>query len=127
MLRKFGVFSILCIFVFVIVVPTSANPGVKTGTITGWLEFGDEFFYDDFVDVDSDIVAMWSIHNPLDKSGWFYGYNDTTDVAHVQGITDICEVTDASIYSYEDWSVGPVGVGDFVLFHNTVTGYVFKN
>lgn len=96
---------------------------VVTGTIVGWPESGFVFQFDDYVSVVSDIQAWWSINTINPDRGWFYGYNSSTEVAHVTGITDICEITDASIYTYDSWSVGPVDEGDFVLFHNINTDY----
>ena len=96
---------------------------VVIGTIEGWPESGYIFLFDDYVSIVSEIQAWWSINQLSPDRGWFYGYNSSTEVSHVTGITDICEITDASIYSYSNWSVGPVDEGDFVLFHNVDTDY----
>jgi len=89
----------------------------------GWPESGYVFLFDDYVTVVSNIEAWWSINRLNPDRGWFYGYNLSTQVAHVTGVADICEIADASIYSYSDWSVGPVDEGDFVLFRNLNTGF----
>ena len=94
---------------------------VASGTILDWPESGFIFNFDDFVGITSDIQAWWSI-NAIPR-GWFYGYNPTTEVAHVTGITDICEINDATQYVYDPWVVGPVDVGDYTVFRNTVTGF----
>lgn len=96
---------------------------LSSGTILGWPETGFVFHFDDHVGVVSDIQGWWSINSLNPDRGWFYGYNVTTEVAHVTGVADICDITDASIYSYAAWSVGPVYESDFVLFHNLITDY----
>ena len=98
-----------------------ANP--FTGSISGWPESGAIFLFDQQVSVFSGIEAWWSINTLNPDRGWFYGYNASTFVAHVTGITAVDEITDASTYNYTDWSVGPVDEGDIVLFHSTTTGY----
>ncbi len=94
---------------------------VKTGFIDDWFESGHTFAFDNYVSNTTDIVAWWSLASS--NSGWFYGYNASTKVAIARGVTDITQVTDASVYAYEDWSVGPVRPGEFVLFYNTQTRY----
>ena len=95
--------------------------GMLTGFIDEWMESTFEFRFYDYTSVASGITAWWSKNTST--HGWFYGVNSSTEVAHVTGITEISEITDASTYSYSDWSVGPVGIGDIVLFHNTDTDY----
>ena len=96
---------------------------VFSGTIVGWPESGFLFQFDDYVNVVSYIQAWWSINGLNPDRGWFYGHNSSTEVAFIVGITDVCEITDASIYTYDSYSVGPVYEGDFVLFHNIYTDY----
>lgn len=123
MLRITKILTILTIFVLVLVGSASANSGVVSGTIIGWPETSYLFYFDDFVSVDSDIVAWWSIMNVDLEKGYFYVGNDSTEVARVLGITDICEVTDATTYDYVDFATGVVEEGGLVIFHNTTTGY----
>ncbi|MCK6562982.1 choice-of-anchor D domain-containing protein, partial [bacterium] len=92
-----------------------------TGFINDWWEGGPALAFDYLVPVQSGILGWWSRNTAT--HAWFYGYNESTEVAHVTGISDISEIADASIYPYDDWAVGPVGAGEFVLFHNTATGY----
>jgi len=113
----------MTVIIFVLTSSASANSSVASGTITEWKESTNQVYLDDYVSVESQIVAWWSISSVDDKTGYFYGYNYTTDVARVGGITDICEVSDASIFDYNSWSSGIVTAGDFVLFHNTSTDY----
>jgi len=98
---------------------------IATGTIVGWPESGDEFIFDDFVTVTSDIQGWWSLNTLSQQLGWFYAYNfPTTEIAHAPGVTEISEVTDASAFAYEMvYSTGPVGVGEFVFFRNLESGF----
>ena len=107
-----------------VIVPLELTvPGVASGTIIAWPEPGQIFRFDDVLGVNTEIEAWWSTALAATPSGWFYGWNASTEVALAPGITAICQVADASIYTYDPWSVGPVFAGDFVLFHNTSTGY----
>jgi hypothetical protein len=99
------------------------SSSVVSGTITGWPESGYIFYFDNYVDVDSNITAWWSGYNAATPKGYFYGENDSTDVARATGITTVNEIKDASMYSYVNWSVSDVAIGEFVLFHNRSTGY----
>lgn len=102
--------------------PTGCSAlGITSGTITEWQESGSIFYFDDYTCINTGIEASWSLNT--ETRGWFYGYNISTEVAHVTGITDIFEIIDASFHSYSDWSIGPVDIGDFVLFHNVNSGY----
>gem|GEM_PF-1301444 len=102
----------------------STSGTIVSGAIIGWLESDYVFCFDAHTSVSSNIEAWWSINRcspPV--RGWFYGYSKPTVVAHAPGITHISEISDASAFSYDDWYAGPVSVGEFVLFHNTTTGY----
>jgi hypothetical protein len=99
------------------------SSSVVSGTITGWPESGYTFYFDNYVDVESNVAAWWSGYNASTPKGYFYGGNDSTYVARATGITDVTEIKDASMYSYVNGYVRDVGIGDFVLFHNRSTGY----
>jgi hypothetical protein len=96
------------------------------GTIAGWPQyFSNSLSFDDLVSVVSEIETYWLINSGGDKQGWFMGLY-STHVAHAglhEGVTDICDVVDASLYTYDHLVTGPVSTGEFVLFHNPTTGY----
>ena len=102
-------------------ITTSSN--LFKGDIIGWKESGSVFNFDEHVNVISNIQGWWSINTINPPRGWFYGENSSTKVAHLTEINNICEINDASIYSYKDYSIGPVNKGDIILFHNIDTGY----
>lgn len=111
----------------VLAAPT-AQAAIITGTINNWVESGPVMAIGDGT---NDVSLWWSI-NTLDK-GWFYGSNFTTssDVAFAAGVTDISQITDASVFTFTDSHTGPHcdancdpdGVGDFLVWKNNVTGY----
>ncbi len=101
---------------------------VVSGTIIGWsLDWGfDPFRFDDYVGVASNIEARWSLATLIPPAlAFFYPWNccPGTHAAHVTGVTDIYEITDASMYTYSDWAVGAAKQGEFILFYNEITGY----
>ncbi|QOJ24277.1 MAG: PEP-CTERM sorting domain-containing protein [Gammaproteobacteria bacterium] len=75
-------------------------------------------------------TSTFSIDNPL---VFFFGSNDPssifvpsdylTDVGFAAGITDISQITDASIFSFFNGYIGPNKSGDFVVVRNTFTGH----
>lgn len=97
------------------------------------------------------VLALWSLaecddtdefgHGPLPDAGYFYGSVMTggselppdTEVAIAVDITDVSHITDASIFQFTNatnYATDRVydaeqrsGIGDFVVFHNTVTGH----
>lgn len=81
---------------------------------------------------DNNHVTMWWSYNTPGK-GWFYGrwHTGDSDVAYAEGITDITQITDASIFTFNKQSVGPLcdaqadrdGPGDFVIWRNVDTSY----
>ena len=101
----------------------SVASAAQTGAIAAWPESGEIFRFDEHVAIGSQIEAWWSINTLSPPRDWFYALNPSTQVAHVPGVTHVAEINDASVFTYEDRVVGPVDEGDFVLFHNTVTGY----
>ncbi|MCH8010394.1 MAG: VCBS repeat-containing protein [Candidatus Marinimicrobia bacterium] len=116
--------------VMVSAIPSAPNPRLLMGTVTGWQESSSDFAFDDSVNVNSDMVAWWSVGSASAGTGYFYGgyvagptTNDSIYVAYAPGVTDITQVTDASVYTYYDHATPIVGEGEFVLYHNTLTGY----
>jgi hypothetical protein len=105
-----------------VTLPATAKD-LSTGIITNWPESGYIFYFDDHTIVASNIEAWWSLIAYDPDRGYFYGYNTPTEVAHVTGLKEIWQITDATIYSYDSWYVGPVNEGDFVIFRNLTTGY----
>ena len=105
--------------------------GVRSGSITAWPDKGYVIFsFDDHVGVVTDLRAWWSMCSFGGRTAWFYeisAFNEGSTshrIAYATGVTHIAEITDASAFSYSDsYSVGCVGEGEFVLFHNTETGY----
>ena len=76
----------------------------------------------------------WSLNT--DDRGFFYGSSATSEpsdseVAVATGVTDISQITDASIFSYTSLSVGPLcdpdcnpgGIGAFVVWRNMISGH----
>ena len=96
-----------------------------TGTISNWsenikIEFGDG--------ASCNVTALWHINTW--NYGWFQGaWSDITTGSHsaaavAPGITDITQVTDASLYTYQEaptqYQLGDAdatGVAPFVLYH----------
>jgi hypothetical protein len=101
---------------------------VISGTISNWPESGPTM---SIGDGNNHVTLWWSI-NTFDR-GWFYGsgFTGDSDVAFVPSITDVTQISDASIYTYTAGSVGPAsdadvdpdGVGDFLIWRNINSGY----
>ena len=102
---------------------------VISGTITDWPESGPLISIGDGT---NHVTLWWSI-NTFDK-GWFYGRAVTgkdSEVAFAAGVTDINQITDASLFSFTNLYVGPLcdancdpeGVGDFVTWRNLTSGH----
>jgi len=111
-----------------IIVAASANAAVITGTITDWAESAT---VETIGDNSNSVNMYWSI-NTFDK-GFFYGsgFTGDSDVAVATGITDVSQITDASIFSFTsgatpavcDADCDPDGVGAFLVYRNTSTNY----
>lgn len=101
---------------------SQTTPSVATGIIEGW-RADTSFYFDNHTDITTNIETQWSLNQFSPDRGYFYGYNSSTEVAHLPEITDICEISDASAYTYDAWSVGPVDEGDFILLHNITTDF----
>ena len=122
--------ALIATFLFLILATVSAQAAVISGTITDWAEFSSTLTIGDGT---NSVQTIWS-QNTWDK-GYFYGYGSgivqTSEVAYANGITDIAQITDASVFSFEAGSVGPLcdadcdpsGVGDFVVMRDINTGY----
>jgi MYXO-CTERM domain-containing protein len=105
-----------------------AQGAIISGTIVDWPESGQIMVVGDGVNS----VSMWWSINYYDL-GWFYGSNFTgdSDVAFAAGVTDVTQITDASMYTYSASSIGPHGdadynangIGDFIVWRNISTGY----
>ena len=78
-------------------------------------------------------VTLWWSLNTLHK-GYFYGHtiaNTDSDVAFAAGVTNIAQITNASIFSFTDGFVGPLSdgilrpnrIGDFVVWRNITSGH----
>ncbi len=103
--------------------PVTSSAQVMSGTIKDWPDSGFIFQFDEVVGPQSNIHAWWSLNNCFLQTGFFYGHNDSTQVAVVTDISSIAELYDASTLSYSDWSSGRVYLGELVVFRNTDTGY----
>jgi hypothetical protein len=80
------------------------------------------------------VTISWSVANANRGSGYFYGssYNGDTDVAIATGVTDIRQITNASIYTFTDSFASSVydaaypdhnGIGTFVVLRNNFSRY----
>jgi hypothetical protein len=106
----------------------SVCASIISGTISNWQESGPTQTIGDGT---NHVSLEWSI-NTYDR-GWFYGsdYSGDTDVAYATGITDISQISDASIFSFTSTYTGPhcdadcyaSDIGDFLIWRNINTGY----
>lgn len=97
---------------------------VITGTISNWQESGPTL---QIGDATSFVHIWWSCaFCNAGGSAYFYGSRFSnvldSDVAVATGVTDINQLTNASLYSFTNMSVGPVPVGTFVLYRNKISG-----
>lgn len=88
-----------------------------------------------FGDGTNDIRFFWSIR--YYNEGYCYGSANepwwptvNAELAIATGVTDITQITDASLYLYTDENVlihdaiyNPNGIGDFVICHNVNSGH----
>jgi hypothetical protein len=109
--------------------PKLGHTAIIGGTITDWKESGPVQTIGDNV---NNVSLWWSI-NTFDR-GWFYGSSfqpADSDVAFAEGVTDVSQISDASIFTFTDGSVGPFcdaecdpdQVGDFLVWKNINTGH----
>lgn len=119
--------SSLLLGVFSISKPAEAV--VISGEILDWpessassLEIGDGI---------NSVSLSWSV-NTVDR-GFFYGSIVTgdSDVALATDVTDVAQISDASVYDFTDNVIGPLcdadcdsnGVGSFTVWKNIETGH----
>lgn len=123
---KFAVGSVVAASAIFISKPSYG--AVISGTISDWIESGPVEIIGDGT---NSVSLAWSI-NTFDK-GFFYGedIDGYSNVAFAAGVTDITQITDASIYTFTSGSIGPQcdadcnpnGIGDFIVWNNPDTGY----
>jgi hypothetical protein len=116
------------LFVNSFLVSHSGYAAIISGTISNWEESGPVLTIGD----GTNHVSLWWSINTTDR-GWFYGsaFTSDSDVAFATGVTDISQITDASIFSFDtdhtgphcDADCDPDGVGDFIIWQNTSTGH----
>jgi hypothetical protein len=109
-------------------IPAQTNASITTGTISNWPESGPKYVIGDGT---NHVTLFWSI--VYDDHGWFYGSGQLTDsdVAFASGITKASQITDASIFTFTNSSIGPHpdadadpdGTGDFIIWQNISTGH----
>ena len=101
---------------------TPLPPELSMGRIEGWMESYEYLWLEQDVPVLSStsipaggLVTFWSIAGVESQTGYFYGNNYETFVVHATDAGHVSAITDASAYIYEDWSVGPVELGEIVV------------
>ena len=103
---------------------TLAFGTVITGTISNWVESGPALQIGD----PTHFVHIWWSCGYCNPGGtaYFYGSQFSnvldSDVAVATGVTDINQLTNASLYSFTRLSTGQVPVGTFVLYRNKISG-----
>ncbi|MEI6398688.1 MAG: hypothetical protein WCO71_07955 [Pseudomonadota bacterium] len=108
---------------------TLARGEVVSGKIENWCESGAVFDFDAATSRAglTEMKAFWSSADESSGTGYFYGGtlsgSQNIEVAVASNISDITQITDASTYTFTQYSVGPLGVGTIVVYHNSVTGY----
>ncbi|MBX9893636.1 MAG: PEP-CTERM sorting domain-containing protein [Nitrosomonas sp.] len=132
--------TFLAVAGIVLLMASSAQATVISGTATSYyfnggaggpsstpIKFGDGVH---------SVTSHWgatSLHHGY-IDGFFYPEGDApihySDVAFAVGVTDISQITDASIFSFSDRTPSlcdaicdPDGVGDFVVVRNVLDGY----
>ncbi|OQK16528.1 hypothetical protein AU255_01075 [Methyloprofundus sedimenti] len=122
-MKKLQVLYLVSAFIALILAGNAVGAGkVDSGTIEKWPQNLDNFRFDDNVSVTSNIEVSWSV-GTFGQSAYFYPESNSTEVAHVTGISEVCEIEDASVYQYSGENSGDVIEGDFVVFRNLDTGY----
>ncbi len=107
--------------------PTLSFVSLAQGEIVGWPESVGVFYFDDHVASASGVQVAWSRgnSNPTTRGSFYDSWvtNDDTWIAKAVGVGDVSEITDASVFTYVDRVVSNVHEGEFVVIHNTSTGY----
>lgn len=108
--------------------PLVAYADLVTGTIEDWVESGPLQVIGD----GNNSVTLWWSSNTFDR-GFFYGsaFTGDSDVAFATGVSDISEISDASVFAFTNGAIGPncdadcsgTGVGDFIVWRNINTGH----
>ena len=119
------------LFLLLILFTCQVRADLYTGVISGWAESGPVMTIGD----GTNGVSLWWSINTYDR-GWFYGSDYMSDpfesdVAFATGVTDISQITDASIYSFTSVAIGPRsdadfnpdGIGDFLIWKNISTNH----
>jgi len=108
---------------------SSAQATVITGNKNNWGFYEDAPFLPSLYvgDGTNHVTFSWSLG--VAPTGFFYGssFHDDflyeSDVAFATGVTNVSQIADASIFSFTDGSIGPNGVGDFIVARNISTGH----
>jgi len=121
-------FAALCALFGAYATVGPAYGSVVSGTISEWRE---STFSNQIGDGQHNLSVFWS-YNTIHR-GFFYdksvgssngGGSGAVSVAYVSGVTDISQISDASIFSPTSYSVGPLcdatcsrtGVGSFLVW-----------
>lgn len=113
----------------VLLMASSAQATVITGNINNWGYYADAPLLPwlSVGDGTNHVIFSWSLG--VAPTGFFYGssfhgdFPYESDVAFATGVTNIFQIADASIFSFTDGSIGPNGVGDFIVARNISTGH----
>lgn len=99
-----------------------------TGSITDW---DPSLSKQQIGDSANHVTMSWS-ESSYD-TGWFYGsdFTDDSDVALAVGVTNLSQITDASVLTFSSGAIGPLqdgdsngtGIGDFVVWRNITSGH----
>lgn len=135
---------VLGVVVAVSSLPAVAQAEVISGTMTHMVIFPlpyppEGLAFGDGVNNVEPLFTLDAHYPQGEQSLFFYGSAmptldgtpRSTDVALAEGVTDILQITDASIYTLTsdyvpavmDADCSPDGVGDFVVHHNIVNGH----
>jgi hypothetical protein len=127
-MKQSDLLGVSCAFILIFLQSSSAYAAVISGAITDWVESGPVQTIGDGI---NHVTLGWSYATP--DRGYFYGSSWTgdSDVAYAAGVTDITQITDASLYSFTNASIGPYcdadcdpdGVGEFIVWRNISSGY----
>ena len=111
-----------------LLLPLASHATLLTGNISNWPESGPLQVIGDGT---NSVSMFWSI-NTFDL-GFFYGsgFTGDSDVAHAVGVTDISQISDASLFNYVSGGIGPfcdadcdpAGVGEFMVWRNINSGH----
>lgn len=114
----------------------SIDPGGASGEVRGWLESAPNVIFDKndlpsfgaSFDLGSNqnLTMWWSIAAlDVEPSLWLYATNPSTEIAHVP-VRNVAEIGDARALTFVGMSpdldsVGPVALGELVVFHHGPT------